>query len=403
MAVLLCVEGNTSLIVWNSVVQALQWIWSLAPNDYSHPGDSFYDTEDLLRYLNQSMWAIDARFTSKNWHLAYIWQSNFTAIENYTATYGFRSDEWNYRTGNLVRYMFDSAQVFVFQSHADTVGKLNAVSAPATDPIERLERVFDVFNTTVLQFYVGAGAMLLILSIMYWFNKLHKSKYEFGEMINRLIVGFGVMIVGVAAVSGDKSTGGFKFAASEWIIPIVVLCFVAVLLMDNLLLAISHYTTRRQHRRDIPLGGSTITGDNDTAGLILKFPSSGPPSAPLSQVQTAYTPYDTPRQQDFGSPDLSRSASPKPVEGVGIPESGKRTSGHSEERTPGNHSYQNMPTDAVVECRAVVFAVGPLEQQFEEVSSASGKRRTSRSGYESIRDQGPYANRPVRMNAVKEV
>ncbi|KAF2821170.1 hypothetical protein CC86DRAFT_303518 [Ophiobolus disseminans] len=224
--ILLCVEGNTSLIVWNSVVQGLKWMWSLAPINYSDPGAGFDDTSDLLNHLNQSMWAIDARFHSKRWSTTYRWQSNFTAIENYTTTYGFRSDEWNNRTGNLIRYMFDNAQVFIFEAHADTVGKLNAVSAPATNPRQRLDRVFNVFNTTVMQFYIGAGAMLLILAIMYWFNKLHKTKYEFGEMINRIVVGFGLMIVGIAAVIGDKTTSGFKFATSHWIIPIVVLCFV---------------------------------------------------------------------------------------------------------------------------------------------------------------------------------
>lgn len=226
MSILLCVEGNTSLIVWNTVVQSLKWMWNLVPADYTDPGAGFDSTTDLLAHLNDSMWAIDARFESKRWSTTYRWQSTFTAIENYTSTYGFRSEEWNNRTGNLIRFMYDNAQIFIFEAHADTVGKLNAVSAPASNPRQRLERVFDVFNTTVLQFYVGAGTMLLILAIMYWFNKIHKTKYEFGEMINRIVVGFGLVIVGVAAVIGDKSTGGFKFRASEWVVPIVVLCLV---------------------------------------------------------------------------------------------------------------------------------------------------------------------------------
>lgn len=226
MAILLCVEGNTSLIVWNTAVTALHWMWDLAPS-YSDPGDGFDSTSDLLTSLNQSMWQIDARFPMKYWNATYNWQSNFTAIENYTATYGFRSDEWNTRTGELVRYIFDNAQVFVFEAHADTLGKLNAVSAPATDPRQRLERIYAVFDTAVMQFYIGAGAVLLVLAVMYWFNKLHKTKYEFGEIINRVVVGFALMIVGVATVIGNKSMSGFKFVGSAWVIPVVVFCYVA--------------------------------------------------------------------------------------------------------------------------------------------------------------------------------
>jgi hypothetical protein len=232
MAILLCVEGNTSLVVWNSVVQGLKGIWSLELGDYSDPGAGFNNSSDLLSYLNQSMWTIDSRFAGAYWNATYNWQRNFTAIENYTSTYGFRSEEWNDRTGSLIRYIFDNAQVFVFEAHTETTAKLNAVSASATDPQTRLDRIYSVFDTTVMQFYIGAGAFLLVLAVMYWFNKLHKTKYEFGEMINRVIAGFALIIVGVATVVGDRTTTGFKFAGSNWIIPIVVLTFAAGKLHD---------------------------------------------------------------------------------------------------------------------------------------------------------------------------
>ncbi|KAF2127677.1 hypothetical protein P153DRAFT_295027 [Dothidotthia symphoricarpi CBS 119687] len=226
MAILICVEGNTSLIVWNSAVQALKWIWSMEPSDYSDPAAGFEDTAAFLSHLNKSMYSINAQFTSKYWNDTYKWESNFTAIENYTASYGFGSDEWNNKTGSLVNYIFTNAQIFVFEAHADTLAKLNAVTAPSTSRYKTLEAVYGVFNVTVTQFYAGAGAMLIVLAVMYWFNKLHKTKVEFGEMINRVVVGFTLLIVGVVAVLGNQSTSGFKFVASHWAIPIVVMLFV---------------------------------------------------------------------------------------------------------------------------------------------------------------------------------
>lgn len=225
MAILLCVEGNTSLIVWNSAVSGLKYIWSLGPDDYSDPGAGFDNTSDLISNLNESMWRIDARYNGRYWNATYRWQTNFTAIENYTAEYGFRSDVWNNRTGNLVKSMFENAQAFVFVAHTETLAKLNAVSATAVGPRERLDRIFSVFDTTVIQFFTGAGAVLLVLAVMYWFNKRHKTKVEFGEMINRVIVGFGLLIVGVATVISNRTPTGFKFYASQWIIPIVVFSF----------------------------------------------------------------------------------------------------------------------------------------------------------------------------------
>jgi hypothetical protein len=392
MAILLCVEGNTSLIVWNTAVQVLKFIWSIAPKDYADPGAGFPDSDAFISNINQSMWAIDNRFDSKYWNATYKWQSNLTAIANYTATYGFRSDEWNNQTGNLVRSMFDYAQVFVFEAHSDTLGKLNAVSAPASSPRHRLDRVYGVFDTAVIQFYVGAGAVLLVLALMYWFNKLHKTKYEFGEMINRVVFGFGIVIAGVSAVIGNKTTSGFKFATSEWIIPIVVLMFAAgkspflphnmsiltntVLMTDNILLAFAHHTSR--HRRDNSWGTSTPASDDDTDGLISKYqtrtPRSDPNSAPLSQVQTAYVPYDTPpMDRDSMSSKVRFNVSPRRTRS---PDS--ITTAPDDERNAANFSYQNTPVDQAVAGLGISRNVSPVDQE------RAGKKSTRKGGYESV-------------------
>lgn len=230
MAIVICVEGNTSLIVWNSAVQALRFMWDLECEDYTDPADGFDDSAAYLAYLNRSMHSVNDRFRGKKWDQTYDWNLNLTAINDYTTTYGFKSNKWNQKTGDLVRTLFSKAQVFVFEAHADTLAKLNAVTPPPTavqqDKDAKLNAIFDVFNVTVMSFYIGAGAMLLVLAILYWFNKMHKTKYEFGELINRVVVGFALIIVGVATVIGDKSTAGFKFNASQWTIAIVVLCFV---------------------------------------------------------------------------------------------------------------------------------------------------------------------------------
>ncbi|CAN9390184.1 unnamed protein product [Alternaria alternata] len=376
-AILLCVEGNTSLIVWNSAVQALRWIWSLKPNDYSKPADGYSDTASYIDYLNQSMIAVNGRFKSKYWNTTYNWNTNFTAIENYTATYGFKSDEWNNRTGDVVRYMFDRAQVFVYEAHADSLAKLNAVTSTTTSPRVKLDAVSDVFNTTTMQFFIGAGCVLLVLAIMYWFNKIHKTKYEFGEIINRVVVGFTLIILGVSTVIADKTTNGFKFKGSHWIIPIVVLFFAGVLFLDNILLVVTHYTSRHprhSHHRDVSWGNRSLAGDsdNETGGLISKYPSRAPspggmpksaprsrghtPAPSLNRVHTAYTPYsDSPPQpRDFAAgPSNGKtrvpSHSPGPAFGsdVTLRDEGNYNGQGKGRANMGDFSYENTPTSAL--------------------------------------------------------
>ena len=67
--------------------------------------------------------------------------------------------------------------------------------------------------------------MLLILALLYWFNKYLKRRLELGEVLNRIVVGVTLIVVGVVLVMTNKTTSGFKFQASHWIIPIVAIMF----------------------------------------------------------------------------------------------------------------------------------------------------------------------------------
>ncbi|RAR14115.1 hypothetical protein DDE83_002533 [Stemphylium lycopersici] len=380
-AILLCVEGNTSIIVWNSAVQALKWIWSIKPEDYSDPADGYSDTYSFLDYLNKSMIDVNGRFKHRYWNATYNWNTNFTTIENYTDTYGFRSEEWNNRTGEIVRHMFDRAQVFVYEAHADSLAKLNAVTSSSTSPRAKLDATSDVFNTTAMQFFIGAGCVLLVLAMMYWFNKVHKTKHEFGEIISRVVAGFILIILGITVVIADKSESGFKFKGSHWIIPIVVLFFAGVLLFDNILIFISQYTrrhSRNSHNRDSSWGRSTLNNDSDDkefGGIASKYPSRAPspggtprgtpprtrghtPAPSLSRVQTAYTSYLTAsprpyeqalRPSEAHSRTPSRSPGPMFGSEVTLRDDNNQTGGSRSNPTVHDFSYDNTPTSKVPE------------------------------------------------------
>jgi hypothetical protein len=223
VAILLCVEGNTSLIVWNSAVQGLKFVWNRKPMlDQGIPSAAFASSTAFISTLNSSMWAIDKQFKSKSWSASYDWSPDLAAISNISSTYPFRSPSWNDAAAPIINKAFNAASVFVFESHQETMSKMLAVMPKPGDELNAVYRVFDV---AVLYFYSGAAAMLLILAICYWFGRLHKTKYEFGEIINRTLVGFTLLIIGITSVLSDKSEKGFKIAASNWIIPIVVIAF----------------------------------------------------------------------------------------------------------------------------------------------------------------------------------
>lgn len=136
------------------------------------------------------------------------------------------------------------------------------------NPGDELNAVYRVFDVAVLYFYSGAAAMLLILAICYWFGKLHKSKYEFGEIINRTLVGFTLLVIWIPTVLSDKTETGFKIAASNWIIPVVVIAFAIVIVLDNVLLTIMTLTQKRRNTFSIPNTRRSTSPAGDEENLV---------------------------------------------------------------------------------------------------------------------------------------
>tara|TARA_R110002003_G_scaffold42_14_gene3167 strand:- start:17826 stop:18410 length:585 start_codon:yes stop_codon:yes gene_type:complete len=194
-----------------------------------------------------------------------------------------------------------------------------------------------------------------------------------------------------------------------------------VLLLDNILLAVSHHTSRRSSHRRGGSYNSTINDGNesDTAGLISKYQSNTPrsdlPSAPLSQVQTAYVRYDSPQGRDFVSPSVNLSAPPKPAGGIRTPDSGitLREEDEKDESKAGSFSYQNTPVDGQVQGLGIGRGVteSPVEGQFSQAAVLESRARgKSKGGYASVDtvdecvfNGEEYMQHPMRVRTVKDV
>jgi hypothetical protein len=215
--------------------------------------------------------------------------------------------------------------------------KMVAVMPKITDDEAALKAIYAIFDVVVLYFFVCAGGMLLLLAIMYWFGKTSKTKYEFGEMINRTIIGFVIPVVGVTATLTNKTVTGFKFVASDWLIPIVLLGYLIVVVLDNTILTVAYLTNKHRRKSDRWSGGTYVRSpdgeddDDDHVNLVndskFDFPTVARerPSSAYSR-NTAYQPYDAYAAQpgaqgsQQGTPEIggghsrgpSRSTTPQP-------------------------------------------------------------------------------------------
>ena len=178
-----------------------------------------------------------------------------------------------------------------------------------------------------------------------------------------------------------------------------------VLFLENILLAIQQYTARHphhhHHNRNTSWGASTIhDSDNETRGLISKYPSRVPspagtprnltpkstprirghtPTTSLNTLHSPYLPYDDspPQPRDFAA-----SASSHHVRGKSLsPGPGLVTPSGRHRAHTGDFSYENTPVSAVGEGFVGIAVHSPSTPTREETASHALREQTS---YQSL-------------------
>ena len=315
MAILLTVEGNTALVVWNSAVQALNTIWTLRPND-DIPLANITTVSDYAAYLNTSMWTIRNTFKSYDLAAEYKWDTNLTSIIDLTKNYTFKSIEFNEAQAPIVDKMFDYATNFVFKAHDATMYKMVA-AMPEPGVHNALNAVYEVFDIVTLYFYVAAGATLLLLSTMYYFGKRNRSKMELGGPIICLIIGFILILIGFLGVYINKSTSGFKFRASNWLIPTVTIAFLVVVACDTLFSYLSDHTLHTRRHRNV-FSHSQKNSNSTQYSPFFDDKTPMPPNDPLVENTTRSThPQPSEPYIDDDTQPILQAPPPAPAAGTG--------------------------------------------------------------------------------------
>lgn len=235
-AIVLTVEGNTSLIPWNSAVQGLSLVWAVRPGPDDAPSASFTDNSAFVSYLNNSMWEISDYFKAYKLADEYDWTENLTSIDDIAQNATLNSAVYTSAIAPIVDEMFDYAENFVFKAHDASMSKMIKVSttkASSSAAHDSLASMYEIYDVVTLYFYIGAGTTLLLLSAMYWFGKPHHTRSEAGGPLVRVIIGSLLIGSGCLAVFVDTGTTGYKFQHSTLLIPVVAVAYLVVIIIDT--------------------------------------------------------------------------------------------------------------------------------------------------------------------------
>ncbi|KAK6536608.1 hypothetical protein TWF281_000835 [Arthrobotrys megalospora] len=277
LAVILFVEGQQQLMIWQGIVTALNILGGKLDNAYNAGGQT---NGGLI--ANSVLEVIDDFFPEET---AKIVASEPAFVFNLAP-------------------MRDSGDATFIRDQIDKLWDLCAyaifsgyhIEAPASNnQLFNSDRKFEgfsrIYNLVVIYFFVAAGGFLLILALFTYLMKWPKDRYEWLHISYRLVFGIVIAMVATVATSKRRMDG---FVTSPWVVPMMMLLLLALLLLDKLtILAALKYSDRklRHHKwlhgqgaesqQDlISTSVSSVTASSSSSSSSSSSPSSGLPAMP---------------------------------------------------------------------------------------------------------------------------
>ena len=139
-------------------------------------------------------------------------------------------------------------EAHVHHKHGGAEAHHEATEPDTGDPTETdqmADALFELFETVFIYFFAFAGAVLILMAVLYLLGKRHKLPAEYGTVAVRMVVGVGLALIAVMAAPSLRDRTGHqdalhRFLYSSWVLPTVVFAFLfgecssPALLLDSL-------------------------------------------------------------------------------------------------------------------------------------------------------------------------
>jgi hypothetical protein len=210
VAILLTAEGSTLLIIWNEIVVNFHWM-----------GDNLWDpsyfstSQEFATSLVNNLTDFDNRFKAKELLDSY----DYIAAANNITHFNLSTPEGFNHVEEMFNEMVLKLEVFLFENF-NVEAPADAENAFASES-DRFLTLISVFATVFLYFFIAGGCLLIILAILYWFGKTHKSRWEYGSVVVRATVGTALALVSISYLYNT----GVNLFLSPWMIHIVTIVY----------------------------------------------------------------------------------------------------------------------------------------------------------------------------------
>ncbi|KAK6351219.1 hypothetical protein TWF718_004389 [Orbilia javanica] len=234
LAVILFVEGQQQLMIWQGIITALNILGSNLDTAYNDGGQTNGGViaNSVLDVINDFFPEETAKIVASE--PAFVF--NLAPMRD-SGDATFIRDQ--------IDKLWDLCAYAIFSGYH--------IEAPANnDQLFNSDRKFEgfsrIYNLVVVYFFVAAGGFLLILALFTYLMKWPKDRYEWLHISYRAVFGLVIGLVATVATSKRRMDG---FVTSPWVVPMMMLLLLALLLLDKLtILAALKYSDRKlQHHK----------------------------------------------------------------------------------------------------------------------------------------------------------
>lgn len=168
VAILLTVEGSTTLILWNIIKNLLNWLYYNLPcpgTNTDDPTFGFDTTEGLVSYINATIILFNTNFKNSNISASYDYNADLVALQNIKPS--FNSSDWIDQAYVIENKIFFGVYDFLynqFNVEAPQAATSTDTGGSALDQtlakIDEAAGLFNIFNTVVCPAVINLLSLL---------------------------------------------------------------------------------------------------------------------------------------------------------------------------------------------------------------------------------------------------
>ena len=273
-SVVFVVEGMAGLAIWRKVLDVTNPLKAaVSAVSTQHP------TWDQVVELNRTMGIMVAHFLHPT-----VAQSTASFVKMPDQSESFEvlvaRDASSANVRQALRSIYNAGLTYVCgkfkiepHEHPHKHGAHHAEEPDAGDPTETdhmADGLFELFETVFVYFFAFAGAVLVLLAILFLLGKRRKLPAEYATVVVRMVVGIGLGCVAIISAPRFRDPSHndalHHFLYSSWVLPTVVFAYllgklpcisigaikadaVAVIVLDNILMRVARKDSKRRAAR----------------------------------------------------------------------------------------------------------------------------------------------------------